>query len=53
MEELAIYASFDNAARVWVAEHDGLGLAAEAESMDVIVYKLQEMIPGRVELDSY
>jgi hypothetical protein len=51
MDELIINAEYDNEARVWVAEHDGLGLATEAESLDVLTYKLQEMIPELARLN--
>ena len=43
--ELTIDAYYDDEAKVWLAEHDVLGLATEAESLDVLTYKLQEMIP--------
>lgn len=51
MDDLTINVFYDDESRVWVAEHDELGLATEAESMDVLVYKLQEMIPELVELN--
>ena len=36
---IEISAEWDAEARVWVAQNDELGLATEAESMDVLLYK--------------
>ena len=52
MDELIIRAVYDDEARVWVATHDQLGLATEAETVDVLVYKLEEMIPELAELNN-
>jgi len=51
MEELTITADFDEDARVWVAVDDRLGLATEAESLEVLAYKLREMLKELVELN--
>jgi hypothetical protein len=50
--ELIITVEYDDEARVWVAQNDTLGLATEAETMEVLTYKLQEMIPELVELNN-
>jgi hypothetical protein len=51
METLYIKARYDEEARVWIATHDALGLATEADNLDVLTYKLQEMIPELAELN--
>jgi hypothetical protein len=52
MKEIEIHAFFDEEARMWVAEYDDFGLAPEAESIDVLTYKLKEMIPELVDLNN-
>ena len=52
MGEIIIEAFYDEEARMWVAQHDELGLATEAESVEVLTYKLREMIPDLVELNN-
>lgn len=51
MKELVIHAFYDDEAKVWVAEHDEIGLSTEAESVEVLTYKLQEIIPELIELN--
>ena len=51
MESLVINASYDEEAQVWVASNDEFGLATEAATIDVLEYKLQEMIPELAELN--
>ena len=51
MKDIEIHTFFDEESRVWVAEYDEIGLATEAESIDVLTYKLQEMIPELVDLN--
>jgi hypothetical protein len=51
MESLVIKAVFDDEARVWVANDDTLGLVAEADTVEVLEYKLQELIPELAELN--
>ena len=51
MKELTINAYYDEESRMWVAVHDDIGLATEAESVEVLTYKLQEMIPELIELN--
>lgn len=47
---LVIRATWDEEARVWVAESDDLpGLATEADSLDALVAKLRIMIPELLE----
>jgi hypothetical protein len=53
MDDLQITAEYDEDAHVWVAVEDRLGLATEAESLDVLGYKLQEMIPELAELNHW
>jgi hypothetical protein len=50
--ELIVKAEYDQEARVWVAQNDEIGLATEADSIEVLTYKLQEMIPELVELNA-
>lgn len=52
MKEIEINAFYDEDARMWVAENDEIGLATEAESVEVLTYKLKEMIPELVELNN-
>ncbi|MBN1242874.1 MAG: DUF1902 domain-containing protein [Spirochaetales bacterium] len=49
--ELSIEVTYDEDARVWVARNDEIGLATEADTMEVLTYKLKEMIPELVELN--
>ena len=51
MEALVIKAEFDDEARVWIANDDTLGLVAEADTIEVLEYKLQELIPELAELN--
>ena len=53
MDELTITADYDEEARVWVAIEDSIGLATEAESLEVLGYKLQEMLPELAELNHW
>ncbi len=47
---LRIRATWDEEARVWVAESEDLpGLATEAESLDTLLAKLRIMIPELIE----
>ena len=52
MDELIIRAVCDDESRVLVATHDQLGLATEAETVDVLVYRLQEIILELAELNN-
>lgn len=52
VKELVIEAVFDEDARVWVATNDDIGLATEADTIDVLTYKLQEMVPELVTLNN-
>ena len=49
--ELTVQVEYDEEARVWIAQNDVLGLATEADTLEVLTYKLQEMIPELVELN--
>jgi hypothetical protein len=49
--ELIVQVEYDEEARVWIAQNDVLGLATEADTMEVLTYKLQEMIPELVDLN--
>lgn len=51
MDQLTITAEYDEEARVWVAVEDSIGLATEADSLEVLGYKLREVIPELVELN--
>lgn len=47
-----IDASWDNEAKVWVASSDDeLGLVAEAESLDLLMSKIRELVPELIELN--
>ncbi len=52
MKDIEIHAFFDDESGMWVAEYDEIGLATEAGSIDVLTYKLQEMIPELVDLNN-
>jgi Domain of unknown function (DUF1902) len=49
--ELIVQVEYDDEARVWIAQNDALGLATEADTMEVLTNKLQEMIPELVDLN--
>jgi hypothetical protein len=51
MDQLTITAVYDDEARVWVAVEDSIGLATEAESLEVLGYKLRELVPELVRLN--
>ena len=51
MPTLRLHAVYDDEARVWTVSDDCLGLVAEAETVEVLEYKLQELIPELVELN--
>ena len=47
---IKIHALWDSEAQVWVAEsHDVPGLATEADTMEILIKKLQTMIPELLE----
>lgn len=51
-EPLKIMATWDDQARVWVAQSDDVpGLVAEAESPDKLILKLKVLIPELLELN--
>jgi hypothetical protein len=52
VNEIVIEARYDEEARVWVAVHDELGLATEAETLDVLTYKRQVARPVNFTLHS-
>ncbi|MDA8409202.1 MAG: DUF1902 domain-containing protein [Treponema sp.] len=49
--DLEIHAEYDEDARVLVAHHEELELATETETVEVLTYKLQEMLPELAELN--
>ncbi len=51
MSALRLNAIYDDEARVWIVSDDRLGLVAEADTVEVLEYKLQELIPELVELN--
>ena len=51
MSALRLNAIYDDEARVWTVSDDRLGLVAEADTVEVLEYKLQELIPELVELN--
>ena len=53
VEGLTIQATYDEEARVWVATNDELSLATEADTLEVLTYKLQELVPELAELNGY
>ena len=52
VKDLIVEAQYDEEARVWVAINDDLGLVTEAETLDVLTYKLQEMVPELATLNN-
>ena len=46
-----IKASYDEEARVWIVNDDTLGLVTEAATVELLEYKLQELIPELAELN--
>jgi len=52
VNDIVIEATFDDEARVWVATNDQLGLATEAETAEVLTYKLQQMVPELATLNN-
>lgn len=46
MSLLRLNAVYDEEARVWTVSDDQLGLGAEAETVEVLEYKLKELIPA-------
>lgn len=51
MSLLRLHAVYDDEARVWTVSDDKLGLVAEAETVEVLEYKLQELVPELAELN--
>ena len=51
MSSLRLKAVYDEEARVWIVSDDTLGLVAEADTVQLLEYKLQELIPELVELN--
>jgi len=51
MSPLRLNAIYDDEARVWTVSDDRLGLVAEADTVEVLEYKLQQLIPELVELN--
>jgi predicted RNase H-like HicB family nuclease len=50
---LVVRATWDDDAKVWVAESDDVpGLATEASSLDALMTKLQGLIPELLELNN-
>jgi len=52
MASLRLKAVYDDEARVWTVSDDTLGLVAEADTVELLEYKLQELIPELVELNA-
>ena len=52
MEPLRLKAVYDDEARVWTVSDDQLGSVAEADTVELLEYKLQELIPELVELNA-
>ena len=52
MEELLIKVTWDNDARVWIAESDDVpGLVLESGSFDALVERLRYAVPEMLELN--
>ena len=51
MEYLCIQATYDEEIPIGIAVQESLGLATEADTLDVYTYKLQEMIPELAKLN--
>ena len=51
MDDLVIKAVYDEEARVWFVSDDTLGIATEADTLEVLEYKLQTMVPEFADLN--
>lgn len=54
MREFVVVAEWDDEARVWVATSEDVpGLVAEAESRELLLKRLREMVPEMLELNAH
>lgn len=54
MRDRVVVADWDNEARVWVATSDDIpGLVAEAESRELLLERLRELVPELLELNAH
>jgi hypothetical protein len=51
MDDLVFKAVYDEEARVWLVSDDTLGIATEADTLEVLEYKLQTMVPEFADLN--
>lgn len=51
MSALRLNAFYDDEARVWTVTDDRLGLVAEADTVALLEYQLQQLIPELAELN--
>lgn len=51
--QITVTAFWDDEARVWVATHDDLGIAADADTLDGLNAKLCQMLPEAIELNGH
>jgi hypothetical protein len=52
MDGLVFKAIYDEEARVWFVSDDTLGIATEADTLEVLEYKLQTMVPEFADLNN-
>lgn len=51
MDKLVFRAVYDDEARVWFVSDDTLGIVTEADTLEVLEYKLQTMVPEFADLN--
>lgn len=51
MDDLVFKAVYDEEARVWFVSDDTLGIVTEADTLEVLEYKLQTMVPEFADLN--
>lgn len=52
-QSIIVTAAWDDAAHVWVAESDDIGLATEAPTFDALRERVLAMIPELLELNGF
>jgi hypothetical protein len=52
MDDLVFNATYDDEARVWFVSDNTLGIVTEADTLEVLEYKLQTMVPEFADLNN-